>query len=261
MNSYRRTNQKRVPRAVAVVVLAVLGIFAVNFATHQKLSGYARSVAGAAWSVTDKASQSVLSTGLLSSRAQLAKENAQLRSLVEMLQENKLENDILKDENASLKELTNAVDEGSQFVTARVISNLDSSLYDTLSIRAGALDGVAIGARVRGPGGVGIGSIISADAHSALVQLYTKAGEREKVSILDAGPLSFEGHGNSSGSVDVPRGLTVATGTPVYLSGTRTLIGTTVHIEAKPSDALQKIFVLLPFNPNSLVYVTVEKKP
>jgi cell shape-determining protein MreC len=241
--------------------VALVALFAINFATHQQLSGYARSIAGMTWSMTGRVTTSVLSTGFFSSRAQLARENAQLRSLVEMLQENKLENDILKDENAALRELTNAVDENARFLTARVMSSLDASLYDTIAIRAGTADGIAVGAGVRGPGGVGIGSVASADAHSALVQLYTKAGERQKISILDAGPLSFEGHGNSSGSVDVPRGVSIATGTPVYLSGTRTMIGTTVHIEAKPSDALQKIYVLLPFNPNSLVYVSVEKLP
>lgn len=236
----------------------VVLILALEFVSGGLVSGVVSRSASLVWSSLYRGAQNAEALGIFHSKEALVTENKHLQETVDALNAFAIENELLKSENEELKHLLNAT--GTPVARSQVVpvvSALGISPYTTFTLAAGSADGVAVGARVEGPGTMAVGAVVKVTEHTALVEPYIKGGQKIDVTIGNSAGVTLVGSGLGTGIVALPRGNTFATGTPVYLGTSQTVIGEVVHQESGDADALQRLFVALPFDPQALRFMRI----
>lgn len=169
--------------------------------------------------------------------------------------------DMLAKENAELRSLLG--DTGEERILAGVIGRPNALPYDMLMIDQGAADGIMAGAPVYIGERTVIGFVQSVTDHTSLVTLITTAGFTSTVYVL--GPDIYTnavGLGGGQLRVGIPQGVIVKEGDLVILpSVTSGVYGSITHIETEASEPEQYAYVA-PKNPlGSLRLVAVGKTP
>ncbi len=253
MNWYRRN---RLYTVVFVLVLLFGALIETQNPVRDSLRAGTRSVAAVAWAVVHGMGNTIDRYGGLSSRAKLATENQKLREEIARSESLALHHDVLRSQTATLRGMFSLREAYSEGIAAPVLSNPSASPYSTFVIGSGTEEGVKAGAYVVSAPRVAIGRIVEADAHTALVGLFS-APDKETEVMIGKVRTMYRGKGDGNGIVVVPRGAAVALGDAAVLPGRPFAIGFVGIIQSKPEDAETTVLVRVPANLPSLSFVYI----
>lgn len=243
-----------------IVVVALGSIFFFDGTIRSTVTGVTRGTVALVWRAAHSTREAFNSYGGISSRRALAEENKKLREEIARLQSLSLHNDVLRAENATLRDMFSLREAHPEGIAAPVLSNPSVSPYGTFVIGAGAKDGIATGSYVISAPRVAIGQVLEADSHTALVGLFSAPGEKNEV-IINKVRVSYVGRGDGNGLVVVPRGVSIKKGEAVRFAGQPFAIGFVGFVTDDPEDAEIKVLVRVPVNLPSLSFVYVVPAP
>ena len=198
-------------------------------------------------------------THLLFSKSALIMENESLKRELAMLMALRTANDILRLENEKLHALVGRVTD-IDFVFAAVLVRPNRSPYDTLILDRGQEDGVSVGDLVAVEGGqIALGTIIETSATQSKSKLYSSDGTEIPVLVGNGSvPGSAHGQGGSNFIVELPRGVPVAEGDQVVTAtGEPLVLGVVGRIEARSSDAFDRVYFKSPVNIQEVWWVEI----
>ncbi len=243
-----------------VLILGFGSLFSFNNPLRAVATNTTRGMTAAVWEAAQGARESFDSYGGISARATLAEENKSLREEIARLQSLSLHNDVLKTENATLRDMFGLREAYPEGVSAPVLSNPSVSPYGTFVIGSGSADGVAVGSFVLSAPRVAIGQVREVGEHTALVGLFSAHGQKSEV-MINAVRATYEGRGDGNGLVVVPRGITVNVGDASVLPGLPFAIGFVGYIKSNPQDAETLVLVRVPTNLPGLSFVRIVPAP
>jgi rod shape-determining protein MreC len=197
------------------------------------------------------------SSGVLSSRRTLARDNESLRAELAALREETSRARALEAENQILREITDVV--GSRpGVTAPVLSTFRASPYGTFIVGAGKSDGVSVGSLVLTQGGFVLGQVTEAGVYNSTVKAVLSPGVDTDVLLGETGAV-VRGEGGGNGFSRVSRESLVSIGDPVVapMFGQRP-IAVVADIERDEASPSADVFVRIPVNLENLRFVYVE---
>ena len=245
-------------------VIVIAGIFVVLLAVPVT-RGFLRRSVGSAGTGIARGTHGV--TGwfgrigeTLRFKGSLVKENDSLKNELAAMQARLSERDMLARENEELKAAYGRSG-GANFVLAAVLAKPPKSPYDTLVIDGGEQIGFAIGQTVYANGETPIGTIESVLADSAVVRLYSSAGEKTEVRLDPSSvDITLVGRGGGSYMANVPHELSVAEGSVAVSKGIDpSIIGKFEKVTSDSRDAFQTLVFSSPVNMSELSFVQVRK--
>lgn len=230
--------------SVAVLVLCVVVIL-----LQKQLS----SVVWQVLTPIAKVRDTLASTEVSNLQAQLASTTAALA-----------DRDALYSQNIELKKMLGRPQTSSQ-VLAAVLLRPPGIPYDTLLIDTGTDSGVVVGDLVFAAGTVAIGEVSDVYAHTSRVSLFSAPGRTYEAEVTlqavpgSALPVSLQGQGSGSFAGQVPAGSVAAVGDEVTIpSLNNEVLGGITHIDAPSGSSFETLYVQLPVNIFSLLYVQVQ---
>lgn len=163
------------------------------------------------------------------------------------------------DENESLKEILGRKDEKKSMLLAVVLGKANQSLYDTLIVDIGEVQGVNVGAKVFALGNIPIGYVEVAYQNSSKVILFSNSEERTNIN-LKGTLFDLVGRGGGNFELTLPRDFTIEKGEQAVLPGiTPYTIAVVETILSDSRDSFKKALLVRPFNISSLKFVQIEK--
>lgn len=234
---------------VVITIFIVTGIFSRTFYRGMViLSGS-----------TDGAGQVAASfSGLFSSKASLARENADLRLLIAEKEAALADRAILAKENSDLKAAEHFKDATGHTI-ARILSKPPFTPFDVLVVDAGSSQGIKLGDRVM-LGQTFLGTVTLVSSNSSQVTLLSSPTGQENAFVGDASlPIILRGKGGGNFETSLPQGSAVIEGDLVftYYLQTPLYIGTVSKVVSSEDNTLMNIFITLPVNLYSLSNVEI----
>ncbi len=163
------------------------------------------------------------------------------------------------DENESLKEILGRKDEKKPMLLAVVLGKANQSLYDTLIVDAGEVQGVVAGAKVFALGNIPIGYVEVAYQNSSKVILFSNSEERTTINLKET-LFDLVGRGGGNFELTLPRDFIIEEGEQAVLPGiTPYTVAVVETIISDPRDSFKKALLVSPLNIGSLKFVQVEK--
>ncbi len=257
MNSFPQSDSRRRRRRLFAATVLVIFLFVADLVSGGKLRALVRESASVAWQSVSRVGQAVGQSGFFSSRAALAHENAALQATIAHLQDRAAAYSAVEAENAQLRALVH-LSAAAPGITAPVTSSFRASPYGTFTIGAGSADGIQKGALVLTPDGFAIGRISDVAAHQSLVVGLFAPGETLDV-VINGIPMSLHGEGGGQATGEAPRASAISVGDPVFapsLGGKS--VGIVGNVQGSQASASTKLFVRVPVNLASLLYIYVE---
>ncbi|HEY4519901.1 MAG TPA: rod shape-determining protein MreC [Candidatus Paceibacterota bacterium] len=213
------------------------------------ISGYVSSAALA-----------VLHTGFFSSRRALSVENAELQTVIKILEERIAGYQALEEENVSLRSLL-SVSKKNAGITAPIVSSVRASPYGTFLVGAGESSGILMGHIVLSSGGFVLGVVSDGGLTTSLVTSVF-APEETVRAVVSGVSILLEGRGGDNARAEVPRDARIAPGdivvAPEYDGRPIGVVGEVVF---HSGDASKTIYVRLPVNLASLGFVYIVPRP
>lgn len=252
--NYRSRHKKRNYSLILLIIVILILVFVrpqmPNWVT--KVTHYAASPI---WSIK----KSVTDDISVKSKKALLEENRTLLEELRRSQINKISNDLLREENISLKDLLGRnVYENT--ILASILVRPNSALYDTFIIDIGLNNNVKEGDYVIAYGDVVVGYIESAFSNTSLVKLFSSPGEQIDV-IIGENEVSAvaEGLGGGNFKMSLPRGMVInkfdVIITPTIESQILALVE---EIIVNPTDSFQTILFKSPVNLSEIRFVQVQ---
>ncbi len=218
------------------------------------------SIGAPLWTVKNNINSFFLdNVGVLNSKTNLLKENSLLKEQIKSNERNQALFDLLKKENADLKNILNIKGANQNLLLSAVLVKPFLSPYDTLIIEGGLLDSINVNANVLAEGNVFIGYISEVYDHTSKVTLYSSPGEKIKV-LIGSNNIEKEAVGLGGGNfkVEIPREIDVKEGDSITIPSISTnIFGVVEKIEFKESDSFQNILFKNPINAAELKWVEV----
>lgn len=192
------------------------------------------------------------------SKASLIKKVEALQNEVNSLEALRSSNEVLERENSQLKtELgRNSFYKG---VLARVVTFPNKSLYDTLIIDAGTMQGITVGQGVYAFGGVGLGTVSSVAENQATVLLFSSPGRETAATVSqDTITVTLIGRGGGEYEIRMPRDINFTEGDVITEQSTQSApLATIQKIVGDPRDPFQRILAKAPLNLQNVSWVIV----
>ncbi len=214
----------------------------------------------------------------------LYKENVDLKSKLDVDRADRANYDSVVAENNDLKNILGRKNEKVPMTLAAILSKPNQSLYDTLVVDAGTIEGIKVGDIVFAGGNVPVGRIAEVYKNSSKVILFSNSGEKTQVVItpsLNSPPkgetnsnspsplgrvregsifMELVGRGGGNFEMILPRDFVVQKGDQVILPGiTPYVVGIVQTIISDPRDSFQKALLTAPVNIQELKFVELEK--
>lgn len=163
----------------------------------------------------------------------------------------------LAEENARLRHAAGAISVPGR-VTARVLARPPETHYDTLLIDTGRNAGITEG-DIAVSEGVLLGKVVSLDATSATVQLFSSSGSERDVTLGNPVAVAVaRGVGGGSFELSIPQGVKIVSGDLVHVSSTESMIlGVVTSVSAEARDASQKVHFRAPVSFADLDFISV----
>lgn len=239
-----------------VATLIVVALYLFDVLSGGLVRNLARGASAPLYQIASNVFSRVNMSGLFSSRATLARENAQLKSQVITLTPKAMAFDILKEENTHLQALLN-MSQSNDGRVARVITTSKASPYGTFMIDIGASTGITAGDLALIEGGFIIGTITSTTAHTSLVNELFASGNALDVT-LEGTSAKIVGHGGGNAQAQIPRGIEISEGS-VAISSTYggAPVGVVGKVTTDPASAYSIVYLRTPVNIDSVGYVYV----
>lgn len=191
-------------------------------------------------------------------KAKLSEQNVALEQQVQTLA---AENLTLSARAQDLAKLLGGTSGVNNEITVGVLARPPESPYDTLTIAAGAADGITQGALVYAASSTPIGTIQNVTANTSQVSLFSTTGRSTSGWLgTERFPVTLVGEGAGAFTATIPASTTVAVGDTVYVPGPGALpIGTVVKLGADPSSPTETIFIQPLVNLFSITWVEVAR--
>lgn len=185
--------------------------------------------------------------------------SVQNQELSRRLGEQSAENRILLERAKDLEALLGrsaAVPKG--FVVG-VLARPPYSPYDTLVVGAGSDDGVDVGMKAFGQGGVPLGEVSSVSKSFSRITLFSASGKETEGWVgKERVALTLQGAGGAAIRASVPKDASIAEGDGVYLPGPGALyFGVVTRVEADAASPSATLFITPAQNPSSITWVTL----
>lgn len=242
--------------AALLLILAVL-----SPSIPAPVTDVAHQAATPLWQTRDSMLSAVYgAVAILETKGDLIRANEELHDEISTLRREAFATEVLRDENARLRELLNRPD-ADESVAAAVLSRPSSSPYDTLIIDAGLSEGLRKGNIVSVSGGVAIGTVEAVFSDTATVMLFSAPGKETPVVVGTATPTPSValGWGGGNFAVELPRDAEVAVDDPVILPTLSPHVFAKVaSVEHDPTDPLITVRFQVPVNVATLRHVLVE---
>lgn len=247
-----RSRRKRISVLIIIVIFSIL-VFG-RPSMPNWLTSVTHYVGYPFWTVK----QAITNNVTLQTKKSLIEENRKLKSRVETLVINEISNDILREENISLKEILGRSIYNNA-ILASVLVRPNSTLYDTFIIDIGGNNNVVNGDYVIINGDVVIGYVEETYSNTSLVKLFSSPGEETDI-IIGEDNIATIAHGVGGGNftVSLPRGVVVKVGDPIITPTIETqLFATVEEIISNPIDSFQTILFKNPVNISNIRFVQV----
>lgn len=165
----------------------------------------------------------------------------------------------VKEENNKLKEILNRKNEKTSMILSNILSKPNQSLYDTLIIDVGIDKGIEMGDTVFALGNIPIGHISEVYQNSSKVILFSNAGEKIQVVIIDENIfMEMTGRGGGNFEMIIPRDLIMEKGKQVIMPGNNSYVLALVEsIISDPRDPFTKVLLISPVNIQQLKFVQI----
>ncbi len=185
-------------------------------------------------------------------KAKLALQNEKLMS----------ENAALASENQALIKKTEGLSGlalDAKGITAGVVARPPESPYDTLVLSAGSIDGIALGMKAFGKGGMPIGVVSSVSNNFSRITLFSAPGMTVNGWVGRANlPMTMKGAGAGAMNASVPRSAEISLGDIVYAPGPGMLpIGRVVRVDSEVSSPSVTLRIMPALNLFSVAWVVV----
>jgi cell shape-determining protein MreC len=254
MNSFQQNRKSK--RTLILVTVIVFLLVVSDFASAGYVRKSVRDMIGIFNGLVIKVVSTVSDSKPLASRKSLLDENSDLRVEIEKLSSFKIQNELLRAENETLRKLLNVVEGRTDGITARTLSTLESSPFSTIVVDTGEIAGVSVGDYVVIEGGTAIGYISEVGRRTSLVTLFTAPSEKTSI-LLGESNVQMEGRGGGNAIAKLPREIKISEGDLVPLSGSNFAVGVVGKIESSPADAFQNIYISIPYNLGSVKFVRI----
>ena len=247
-----RARRRRLFIVSALVVLLVV----IDVVSGGALRSIVRSASSGLWRASASIRENIANTGYFTSHRTLAAENATLKDSLAAAQEDAAAIEELRGENDQLRALVHLVGD-QQGVTAPIVSSVNASPYGTFLLGAGESDGIALNSLVMTADGFVIGTVTELHPHTALISEVLAGGTDTEV-VIGTTPATVEGRGSGNGRAEIPRDVSIATGTPAIAPtlGSHP-IGIVGRVESAQASASQTMYLSLPINIAALRYVYI----
>ncbi len=162
---------------------------------------------------------------------------------------------------ADLEQLLGSRTDAGPGILAGVLARPPVSPYDLLVLDQGSAEGVTVGMRASGPGGMPLGTVESVMPHASRVLLYSTPAEETESWIGEARiPVTLMGEGAGSMSAVVAREAGIVVGDLVYAAGPGALpVGSVIAVDNDPSSPRSRVDIRPLFNPFSVTWVTLSR--
>lgn len=235
---------------IAFIVLVVVSAFVLSFApVRGVLTEALFPVAVRLWKLGDNTSSAWNSfiTNLRSKDA-LVSENDALHADVLRMQAQVLDRNILDERVIKLEESLgrSRIDDR---VVADVLAGPNQSVYDTLVIDAGSLQGIEVGNMVAYANAGVAGEVVEVSSLSAKVKLYSSPGEQVFMLVGPHSiPVTALGKGMGNFEAKIAQDSTIAVGDTAVSPKGSIILGVVSDVEGKPAEPFKRIFLRVPFN-------------
>lgn len=252
MNYRSRHKKKKFSAVLLIIVILVLVFIRPTF--PEWITKSAHYVASPIWGLK----QSVTDNISVKSKKSLLKENRELRDELKRALINKISNDLLREENFSLKEtLGRSVYENT--ILSSVLVRPNNTIYDTFIIDVGRNNNISEGDYVIAHGDVIVGYVESVFLNTSLVKLFSSPGEQIDV-ILGEEEIAAvaEGMGGGNFTISLPRGIEVHHGDTIITPTIEfQILALVEEIIVNPTDSFQTILFKGPVNLSELRFVEI----
>jgi cell shape-determining protein MreC len=145
-------------------------------------------------------------------------------------------------------------------ITAEVLVRPPVSPYDAVILDKGSIDGVLVDARVYGPGGIPVGTVIRTTRTTSQVQLYSTSQVVTSGFLGDSKiPLTLYGTGAGTFTAEIQKEATSTVGERIFITSEGSSpIGTVAHINEDPSSPKKRFTVAPYINPFTLTLVSIK---
>lgn len=242
-------------KRLIVSVILILLVFVVDIFSGGALRGAVGRAVSFVYGAAVHTETQIAESGVLRTKASLARENAELRNEVARLLEHGAAYEALKVENASLSQFVHLA-QTKPGITAPIISSTRSSPYGTFAIGAGTKSGVSVGDIVLSADSFVLGRVSQAYGTSAIV-LETFA-PNSKIDLVVSGVIGQStGDGAGNAHVDIPRSSLIKIGDSVSAPSFGGAVGVVGSIASSTASATERLFIRVPVNLDVLQFVYV----
>ncbi len=254
--NHLRQSRNRNQKFVAVLFLVAAVIF---FSRNWMKETIGADLGASTLALSASAIEGVSDVKILNSKKELKKRNSALEQVGEENTALKLELDLLKNENAVLKDMLGRKVVESSTILARVIAVPNRTPYDTLMLDAGENQGIKMGDKVTYFNSIALGEIVEVYANSSRARLYTTPGVATSA-VLSSSSQFVELHGRGGGNfeVELPRDFEISETETIILPGTHSYtIGTLLRSISDPRDPFKRVILKSPVSISTLDWVEV----
>ncbi|MBU0999049.1 rod shape-determining protein MreC [Patescibacteria group bacterium] len=163
-------------------------------------------------------------------------------------------------DNVNFREILNRKNDKINMVLSAILSKPNQSVYDTLVIDAGTMEGIKIGDLVFSLGNLPIGRVDSVYENSSKVILFSNPGDKTQA-IISGKNIFMElvGRGGGNFEMILPRDLTLQNGDQVVMPGLFPyILAEVATIISDPRDPFIKALLTSPVNVQELKFVEIE---
>lgn len=247
--TYHRRNKNKTNRRVVIIIIVLAALFLFS-STIKGIVHWTSGPILKAREVVIYPFESVINQ--LKFKQFLIDENEGLKKENRRLEIENLTVESLKEENQSLKEIVNYVENTEDYITTKVLNRPPFSPYDTFIIDKG--DAEIYGGDEVYYLGTLIGRITEEYVDTAVVKLNSSPNASNFVVVSDQ---SFEAIGIGGGGfvMQLPKDFSISKGDVIFTN--QKPVGKVDSIETDETGAFQKIYFRYPFNINNIDFVEI----
>lgn len=192
-------------------------------------------------------------------KSALIKENAKLKDELISLRLNKVDYDLVLEENQRLKEQMGRVTDTKR-IMSNVLSKPPQSPFDTFIIEAGSGLGLNIGDKVYISDNIIIGKVASVTDKTSIVKLFSSGDEKNEVFLQRTGAsFILSGSGSANFKLEVPREADIVWGDSVVYPGSLDSVVATVYfVDSNSQSSFKTVYFKIPGNIFQINRVFVE---
>lgn len=164
-------------------------------------------------------------------------------------------------ENTALRTELSYIAHPVDVMAAQVLEKPSNSLYDSMIIDRGTNDGVHVGQVVTVQGTIGLGTIVTVNATTSTVKLFSSPAFDGDLVIKSANiTVPAIGKGSGNFEIHIPHDINVASGDLLaFPDSPDMIVGVVKSITFDPRDPFQTVLARTPVNVQQLQFVEIVK--